>query len=236
MDILKNSGNHKAGDTRKGLSSYFQKWQKIRYRIMSAESIFTEIYRKNSWGGISKSGSGSDLSQTQTIREKLPQLVKDLEISSLLDIPCGDFYWLKEVNLDFLSYVGADIVDDIIRHNQEKFHKQNRTFIKLDIPNDDLPKVDLIFCRDLFVHFSFNDISKSIRNIKRSGSKYLLTTSFTETKVNVDIVTGEWRKLNLQMLPFSFSDPLKIIIEKSSEDRAFDKSLSLWKISDLQIH
>jgi len=200
---------------------------------MSTESIFAEIYRKNAWGGISKSGPGSDLSQTQTIREELPKLFKELEISSILDIPCGDFYWLKEVNLDSISYVGADIVGNIISYNEEKYHRKNRTFVRLDVLTDDLPKVDLIFCRDLLVHFSYSDISKSIRNIKKSGSKYLLTTSFVETKMNNDIVTGEWRKLNLQMPPFSFPNPLKTINERSSEDNAVDKSLLLWNISDL---
>lgn len=206
---------------------------RMRYEGMSHESIFTEIHKRNRWGGISKSGSGSDLVQTKTIRDELPKLLEEYNVRSLLDIPCGDFYWMKELNLNSLSYIGADLVDEIINNNKKNFQKENRTFIKLDILSQDLPKVDLIFCRDLFVHFSFNDITKSVNKIKASGSDYLLTTSFTETKSNRDIVTGEWRKLNLEIAPFSFPSPLKVINEGSSERDASDKSLLLWKISSL---
>ncbi len=200
---------------------------------MSVEGIFTDIYRQNSWGGISKSGVGSDLIQTKIIRSELPSLFKELEVTSILDIPSGDFFWLKELDLRLLSYTGADIVEDLIIHNNEKYKLKNRKFVKLDILQDDLPKVDLILCRDLFIHFSFNDIWKSINNIKKSGSKYLLTTSYTTTKKNREIVTGEWHPLNLQIPPLSFPQPLRSIDEKPTIKQDFGKSLLLWKVSDL---
>jgi len=56
------------------------------------ESIFTKIYRENFWGGESRSGLGSDLVQTETIRTSLPKLFKELEIKSLLDIPVVTFF------------------------------------------------------------------------------------------------------------------------------------------------
>jgi len=200
---------------------------------MSVETIFTDIYRKNKWSGVSRSGPGSELQQTETIRALLPELFKELQATSLLDIPCGDFFWLKEINLDFLSYVGADIVEDIIRYNRKHYSSWNRTFIKLDILTDILPKVELILCRDLLVHFSFNDIFKAVKNIRKSGSKYLLTTSFMSTAENHDIVTGTWHPLNLLLPPFSFPRPIKIIDEKSPVVAARNKSLILWNVSDL---
>lgn len=202
-------------------------------QLDSMESIFTKIYRENFWGGKSRSGRGSDLVQTETIRTALPKLFKKLEIKSLLDIPCGDFFWLKEVNLDFLSYIGADVVDDIVKHNSAKFSKPNRKFIKLNIIKDELPKVDLIFCRDLLPHFSFKDIFKAIKNIKKSGSKYLLTTSHVLSQKNVNIKTGETQELNLFLPPFSFPKPLRIIDERCPEVIDVGKSLMLWKISTI---
>lgn len=197
------------------------------------ESIFTKIYRENLWEGESRSGRGSDLVQTETIRTSLPKLFKELEIKSLLDIPCGDFFWLKEVNLDFLSYIGADIVDDIVKHNSAKFSKPNRQFIKLNIIKDTLSKVDLILCRDLLPHFSFKDLFKAIRNIKNSHSQYLLTTSHVLSQKNVNIKTGEFYDLNLLLPPFSFPKPLRIIDERCPVVFDPGKSLMLWKISDL---
>ncbi len=95
--------------------------------------------------------------------------------------------------------------------------------------------VDLIFCRDCLVHFSNDNILKTFENLKNTGSKYILTTTFTECDENIDIVTGDWRIINLTLAPFNLPEPLQIINENCTEgDGAFsDKSLGLWKISDL---
>lgn len=207
---------------------------KRRYKSSSVEDIFTDIYKTNSWGcKDSRSGPGSDLIQTKTIREKLPELFKKLKIISLLDIPCGDFNWLSKVDLSFISYMGADIVSENVNHNNKKYAMKNRKFHKLNILEDELPKVDLIFCRDLFIHFSFKNIFTAIENIKKNGSKYLLTTSYPSTKKNNDILSGKWGPLNLLIPPFSFPPPLSEIDENSSEKGVPNKSLLLWKIEDL---
>ena len=201
---------------------------------MTNEEVFTKIYHTNFWdGNESLSGPGSDLIQTKTIRTELSKLFKEFHITSLLDIPCGDFFWLKEVNLDFLYYTGADIVEDIITQNNLKYSKKNRKFVKLDLINDKLPKMDLILCRDVFPHFSFEKIIESIKNIKNSGSKYLLSTSFISKKKNQDIITGNWRPLNLLAPPFNFPKPILMINEHSSEKNSSYKSLLLWKIIDM---
>jgi len=207
---------------------------KEKFSVSTAEWVFTKIYQKNLFkGNESRSGPGSSLEQTEIIRKKLPDLINELKIQSMLDIPCGDFFWLKEVDLNFIQYTGVDVVDDIISSNNKKYAKQNRNFIKLDILEDDLPKVNLVLCRDLLVHFSFNDIKKAVNNIKKSQSKYLLTTSFPNLKQNNDIITGEWRRLNFQIPPFSFPNPMKYILEKCTEKNCPDKSLLLYQIKDL---
>ena len=215
------------------LRPFSKVWFSLRNRSKTSKEIFTEKYKKNLWGGISRSGPGSDLIQTKTIRIELPKLFKELKINSLLDIPCGDFYWLKEVDLNSLNYIGADIVEDIIIHNKENFSKKNITFTKLDIISDSLPKVDLIFCRDLFQHLSNDDILKSIKNIKKSDSKFFLSSSQISTQKNNDIKTGQWRRLNLLLPPFSFPKPLKMVNEQSTIKQSSGKCLFLWEISDI---
>lgn len=203
-------------------------------RFHSNESIMEKKFKKNS-KLESRSGVGSSLAVTEIIRSQIPELLNELKIKSILDIPCGDFNWLKGVNLDIISYMGADIVSDIIKHNNEKYSAENKKFLKLDILKDQLPKVDLILCRDLLVHFSFKDINRALENIKKSGSVYLLTTSFVSKNENIDIKMGEWRPLNLEKPPFLFKPPLKIINEnyQVEGEKFTDKSLCLWKISEL---
>ena len=217
------------------ISFFKNELAKMNLRFRSKESIFTEIYRKHRWGGKSRSGPGSDFEETEEIRCELPNVLEEYQITSMLDIPCGDFNWLRTIDFNSILYLGADIVHEIIVENKKKYSTINRSFVKRDILKNSLPKADLVLCRDLLVHFSNKDVLKALKNIKDSGSKYLLTTSFISQKENIDIVTGEWRPLNLLLPPFSFPKPIKIIREGYKREMKYnDKSLLLWKIIDLQ--
>jgi len=196
---------------------------------------FREIYVNNAWGSDdSRSGTGSDLTQTAVVREVLPGILRELGVRSMLDVPCGDFHWMRMLDLD-VDYIGADVVPDLIAANNAHYASDRRRFQVVDISNDDLPRVDLVFCRDLLVHFSFSDARRAIANLKRSGSTYLLTTTFADRTTNADIETGQWRPLNLQLAPFDFPPALRLVNEKCTEwgDAWADKSLALWKLADL---
>jgi SAM-dependent methyltransferase len=201
----------------------------------STVEIFTHIYENNFWeGGESVSGIGSSLAQTAGFRNLLPHVFQSLGIRSLLDIPCGDFHWMQHVDLGGIPYFGADIVRALIEHNQAQYGNEERQFQCLNLLEDQLPTVDLIFCRDCLVHFSFQDIFQAIANLKRSGSTFLMTTTFA-SKVNQDEPTGGWRPLNFQLPPFNFPEPILTLLEHCTEqDGAFeDKALSIWKIDQL---
>lgn len=203
----------------------------------SPEQIFTYCYKNNIWCDPNTvSGVGSNLQQTAKIRKKLPALLDRFKINSILDVPCGDFYWMRLVNIKNRLYIGGDIVKDLIKSNQKKFGNNKRKFKNVNILNDKLPKVDLILCRDLFVHLPFSSIFQSLKNIKNSGSKYLLTTTNTRTdRINHDIEMGDWRRINLQKPPFNFPNPIAVINEHCTEHNgeSADKSLALWRIKDL---
>lgn len=196
---------------------------------------FIKIYRKNIFGSKeSRSGSGSTLEQTAYIREVLPQLFRELEIKTMLDVPCGDFNWMQFMDMSQIDYLGGDIVPEIVEKNQKAFELPNRKFKVINIITDQLPAVDVIFCRDCLVHMKFEHALQAIQNFKNSGSKYLLTTTFTDRPANEDLY-GIWRTLNLQKAPFNLPEPVKMINEKCTEGRMkfTDKSLGLWKLQDI---
>jgi hypothetical protein len=210
-------------------------YESLKLKRRAAEDVFTDIRRGNKWGGTdSVSGTGSDLFQTRVVRNELPAVCRYFAVHAMLDIPCGDFHWMKDVGLEGIDYTGADIVTDLIRGNNQ-YEASNVHFCKLNLIDDELPKVDLVFCRDCLVHLSFRDTFIALHNICDSGSIYLLTTTFTSRPHNRDITTGQWRTLNLEVPPFSFPSPLKTINEECTEgDGAFsDKSLGLWRIEDI---
>jgi hypothetical protein len=195
--------------------------------------VFDEIYTRNIWGdGESISGPGSRLDRTDKIRAALPSTVKRYGCQSLLDIPCGDFNWMRTLELE-TEYIGADIVGELIKLNQERYAGDHRRFVKLDLLRDPLPAVDLILCRDCLVHFSNSDVMAALKNIKASGSKYVLTTTFPDRHKNGSIVTGEWRPLNLSKRPFNLSAPLDLVDDSYDSPNYYDKCLGLWNILDL---
>lgn len=218
-------------------SAVLRHYTEFRMRRLGPERVFNEIFVTNKWrGNESISGPGSSTDQTRVIIRELPLLLRDLDAQTLLDIPCGDFNWMRNVPLENISYIGADIVEQIIKQNNEKYGNKNISFRKLDLIRDELPRTDVILCRDGIVHLSFDDAFEALRNICRSRSKYLVTTTFTQRSTNTDIITGQWRTLNLQVRPFELSSPLNVINEECTEwNGAFpDKSLGLWRIRDIE--
>jgi hypothetical protein len=161
---------------------------------------FDLIYRTNLWGGEqSSSGLGSGLEATATLRRELSQLLQRLGVRTILDLPCGDFTWMAHTDLNGITYFGADIVPAIVSANSTKHGAVGRiNFCCLNLVADRLPPVDLILCRDCLVHLSFKNIHHAIANVKRSGARWLLATTFPGIDENLDIDDGDWRALNFR--------------------------------------
>ena len=200
------------------------------------ETTFAPFYTENRWGDSeSVSGPGSNLERTAKLRSELPVLLREIGARTLLDAPCGDFNWMKDTELGVEKYIGADIIPDLIARNQSLYGNERTEFLLLDLTRDNLPRVDVILCRDCLIHFSYRHIAAAIKNLKRSGSTYLLTNSYPRWQKNTNIRTGDFRYINLTLPPFNFPSPLRQINEKRPEDEAqfFGKILGLWKLADL---
>ena len=82
----------------------------IKYRLLNLliknknyKKKFDLIYKTNYWkSGIdgSRSGYGSNLENTKNIRIELQKFIDEQNIKTILDIPCGDFYWMSKMNLE----------------------------------------------------------------------------------------------------------------------------------------
>jgi len=200
------------------------------------EQTFAPFYTENRWGDDeSVSGPGSSLARTAKLRRELPALLREIVARTLLDVPCGDFNWMKDTPLGVEQYIGADVIRDLVTRNRELYGNNKTQFLLLDVTRDKLPRVDVVICRDCLIHFSYRHIAAAIKNFKRSGSTYLLTNSYPAWTGNQNIRTGDFRPLNLTLPPFNFPPPLKQIHEKlpGEEARFYGKILGLWKLSDL---
>lgn len=191
--------------------------------------VFTYIHDSNYWGDSeSVSGAGSNEDQTRTIVQAIPAVLKKYQVKRMLDLPCGDFNWMRRVDLQGITYTGGDIVEQIVKKNQERYGSDTISFRRLNLITDSLPDADLVLCRDCFIHLSNAQVLESIANLKKQNIRYLLTTSHNQREKNKDIAAGEWRPINLEIAPFNLT-ALEVIHENCTEDqgRRADKCLIL---------
>lgn len=187
------------------------------------EQQFTNTYNNNkNVDQETVSGIGSKIKNAKELIDILPQILKEYNISSIFDIGCGDFNWMKNIETSNISYTGGEIVLDVVKSNK-KYENNNIKFLHFDITSDDVPKSDLIICRGVLSFYNKKTISNIINKIIKSKSLYILLTNFPDATKN---------KIDFLQMPYNFPQPLLTI----NED--INKNLSLWKISNLpiQIH
>jgi Methyltransferase domain len=216
----------------------FQLWRlrdSLRDRVRGKayrQAIFQRIHDKNLWGGTeSVSGTGSGSAATSVIRRELPSLFQRHGVRSVLDAPCGDFCWMKEIAKTLDRYVGVDIVPDLIERNAAGHGTNTVSFICANIAADRLPSADLVLCRDCFIHFPTRMIRGALRKFRASGARYLLLTSDRDAEPYHDIPVGSFRRVNFTRPPFSFPAPICILSEEENGSR----QLCLWELHSLPV-
>ncbi len=214
---------------------------------MSADlkQAFEQAAVQNYWSDSdSLSGPGSNMQQTRVIREKIPLLLEKYGITKILDAPCGDLFWMKEIlpllKEKGIQYEGADIVSGLIEKHWISFESYQVVFHTIDIIKEPIPKVDLVFTRDCFIHLSYSNIYAVLRNYRKSGAQYLLVSTYTNPgriNHNVDGLYLYGRMLNMQKFPFYFGKPVDLIVEECTENDGInsDKSLGLWKLETINL-
>lgn len=204
-----------------------------RVRRSAAFHAMVQAYRR--YRDESLSGPGSTLVQTATLRRHLPALLSTLGVRALLDAPCGDFNWMQHVSLDGIEYTGVDLLPEIIAANVARHGRPGRTFTTCDLLEEAAPAADCVLSRDFLVHLSFDEAHRALSNLRRSGARYLLATTFPGRRRNADTAGGEWRPLNLELPPFRFPPPDALINEGCTEAGGSfrDKSLGLWRLQEL---
>ena len=138
------------------------------------------------------------MGQTNTIRRALPPLLGRLGVRSLLDAGCGDFNWMRELVSALDRYTGVDLIAELIESNRRCYQSERREFHCLDFAEADLPRADMVLCRDTLVHYSLSGAKTVLRNLQRTGSRYLLATTFPGRGANNDIPLGGWRPLDME--------------------------------------
>lgn len=196
------------------------------YLISSSNGeIFTKIYENNVWGY--GSGYGSKLENCHEYIDFINSFLKENQISSVVDLGCGDWQFSYKIDWENIDYLGLDCVENLVQTNQKIFGKKNINFKMMDCVNEELPSADLLISKDCLQHLSLESIRKITKQF--SKFKYCLITNDVnfKSKINKDIVNGDYRCLNLTIYPF-FLKGTKVF-ERHFKECGYTKVCYLFK-------
>lgn len=190
------------------------------------KAVMTQIYELGLWGKSENgdkyySGEGSHHPNIvgpylNFIQSFLKQFNEKL---SLTDLGCGDFNIGKNI-LPYVSFYHAiDIVDDLIKYNEQKFKFKNLQFSCIDILKDEIPKTNCLIIKQVLQHLNNQEISLICS--KLYNFKYIILTEHLPNNdfvANLDIISGQRIRLKLNsgvdilQPPFNFKP--KEIVDK----------------------
>ena len=168
---------------------------------MSNKEVFSKIYKEDLWHG--GSGAGSKLENIKEYVDILQKYIDKPEVKTVLDLGCGDWQFSKFLDLSSVSYLGVDVVESVIESNSTSYSASNIKFISRDITTYEVPKADLIICKDVLQHLSNKDVVTILVKIITSSKFSLITNDFNpDNTENKDIDNGNYRCLDLTLSPF----------------------------------
>lgn len=192
--------------------------------------VFDRIYRDNVWNGVeSRSGPGSDTAATARVAPAILALVDELGISSVLDVACGDGYWMPPLP----GYLGIDVAGEAIARSRRRH--PDRDYLVGNVAAIAPRPFDLVIFRDAMQHLPLGDGLAALEAIRASGSRWLLASTYVGGE-NVDVGVGDCYSPDLAVAPFSLGPPERLIFDGyryDDPDAARDprKHLGLWPLT-----
>lgn len=193
-------------------------------------TVFDAIYRENRWNGVeSLSGPGSGSASTERITPKIRCLARDLRIESVLDIGCGDNFWMPMLP----GYFGIDVTAEAV--DRARTRHPTRLYAVDDARTTPLAAHDLVIVRDVLQHLPLADGQAILRGIRSSRSRWLLASTYLGG-VNQDILAGQCYDNNLSSAPFDLGPAEELLFDGWSWDypvrvRDERKYLGLWDLT-----
>jgi SAM-dependent methyltransferase len=140
--------------------------------------IFSEIYKKKSWGGESTdffSGYGSHAEGTVNVYVgALAKFMASMPGARTIDLGCGDFNIGRRIRRLCGPYIACDVVPELIERNKRVFADADVDFRCIDIISEPIPPGDVALIRQVLQHLSNAQIASVLEKLR--GYKYLIVT------------------------------------------------------------
>jgi len=196
-----------------------QAWSEIR-SMFDESKLFSTVPE-------TANGPASTVALSKPIQERLPHLVKEYEVGTMLDVACGDWNWMRLVDLGDVNYTGWEVEARLVDTCWQRLgagdykHQGNKDFKCANmLTAPEVPYFDLIMCRDFLIHLPNWYIADVLNKFIASGSKYLLTSNYPDStnEFTYDPDKFTWfgymeRQVNLEIEPFNLGPKLEAIPE-----------------------
>jgi hypothetical protein len=152
-------------------ASFKRRQQQRRNQHKSVESVFTEIYAQNKWGGERGEFCSGDGSTDEQVVAAYVSMVEQVASAQgfagreFVDLGCGDFRVGCRLLPLCSTYTGVDVVRPLVRRNQETYGNATVRFMHLDITADDPPDGDVCFVRQVLQHLSTQQIGAVLHKL-----------------------------------------------------------------------
>lgn len=186
------------------LVNHYQRFDRHRRQKRDSErtceEVFTEVYKKAKWGGAKgEYSSGLGTINDEIVAPYVRQIKEEASRRSFqgltfVDLGCGDFSVGSQLLPLCSTYTGIDIVEPLIKRNQEMYGNSTTQFTHLDIVNDELPNGDVCFIRQVLQHLSNQQIKQVLEKMDKYQWVFVtehLPSENDITKPNIDKVHGE---------------------------------------------
>jgi len=130
-----------------------------------------------------RSGPGH-ANHTVGARALLADVFQRFQITSMVDAPCGDWNYMKLVNLSGIDYQGFDISEVQIERHKQRYTRDGVRFGVLNLVTTVPPRADLVLSREFWFHIRPEVAARVLQNVRASGARYLITTTHPDVRSN----------------------------------------------------
>jgi len=167
--------------------------------------VFQRIADNREWNSAETvSGPGSEVANTQPLREQLPEVIKEAASAyllkssrrsatpTLLDLGCGDCNWISTLDLSGWKYIG---VDAMRVKSRRKVNATTTQYTVADFTDKDfkLPVADAVLLRNVLQHLPIVLSDSLINKVLEMKPQYFMVTSFPDEPDTDDTEIGGFR-------------------------------------------
>ena len=186
-------------------------------------TVFDRIYQVNYWRGTeSRSGQGSGTDATKELAVRLVDLVAALGVTSVLDVGCGDGFWMPPLP----GYVGVDVSAVALRSARARHPEREYLFDE----GSAYPRCQLVIARHVMQHLSLAEGTRLLSRVRASGAQWLLVTTYLMGS-NKDVANGRVFFPDLRAQPFNLGEPVSLLEDEGGAPAGLLCRLGLWPIS-----